>query len=385
MKILIAPNAFKESLTAHEAAAAIARGLRRAIPRVRLTLMPVADGGDGTVEVLRRACGGRVTFHKVTGPLGAPVRAPLIQLGGRGPKSFVIEMAKTSGLALVPPARRNPMKTTTRGLGEMIAIARDRGARRIIMSLGGSATVDGGIGMAQALGFRLLDSRGREIASSGDGLTKLKTIVPPEGAANEFPEIIAACDVNNPLLGPRGAAAVFGPQKGATPAMIPKLEAGLKNLAQLLAQSLPARAGRRLHLIPGSGAAGGVGAGLVGFLGARIEPGAEFILDTIGFDRALAACDLVITGEGRLDRQSLHGKAPAAVGRRAARAGKPCIALAGSVEPELASSARHLNDGGWIACYSIVPGPMALNDALALAEQNIENVAHQIGRTIRAM
>ncbi|MBI1784509.1 glycerate kinase [Candidatus Sumerlaeota bacterium] len=221
MKIILAPNAFKESLTAHEAASAMVRGFRRALPGAELIELPVADGGDGTAEVLRRAIGGEVRFVSVTGPLGGRIKAPIIRLKRQVVPTDVIEMAKCSGLALIPREKRTPMLTTTYGLGEMIAASLKRGARRIIITLGGSATVDGGAGMAQALGFSLLDRKGRSIPRGGRGLELIGRIEPPSDV-HRFSgvEIIAVCDVKNKLLGSNGAAAVFGPQKGATPEMI---------------------------------------------------------------------------------------------------------------------------------------------------------------------
>lgn len=380
MKIVIAPNAFKESLPAHEAARSLARGLRKSLRDAELVLVPVADGGDGTADALRRNAGGRLLHAEVTGPLGEPVRAARVRLSGRDPVTDVVELARTSGLALVPPAQRDPMKTTTRGFGEMIGLAMRGGARRIIVAIGGSATVDGGAGMAAALGFELLDSRGRPIPDGGRGLEKLESIRPP--ANFNPPEILVACDVSNPLLGPRGAAAVFGPQKGATPTMIPRLEKGLERLASRIERDLGARPRGGLAAMAGGGAAGGVGAGLVGFLGAKIESGAELVLRHAGFERALEGADFVITGEGRLDTQTLGGKAPAVVARMASARGIPVIGVAGSVDPELAASRAALRRGGWTACLSIVPGPMNLADAMADAPALLENAGVQIGALI---
>lgn len=383
MKIVIAPNAFKESLTADEAARALARGLRKSLPRAELVLTPVADGGDGTGDVLRHNAGGRSLRSEVTGPLGEPVLARRVRLAGSGPLTDVVEVSQTSGLVRVPPSRRNPMKTTTRGLGEMIALAARSGARRIIVALGGSATVDGGAGMASALGFRLLDHRGRPIPDGGRGLESLARIDPPDDF--DVPEILVASDVTNPLLGPSGAAAVFGPQKGATPAMIPRLEAGLARLAELLERDLGAKPRGGLASIAGAGAAGGLGAGLVGFLGARIESGAELVLRYAGFESILDGADLVITGEGRLDMQTLGGKAPAVVARAAAARGIPVIGVAGSVERGLASSPAALRRGGWTACLSLVNEPMDLETAMRNAAPLLENAGVQIGGIIRAL
>lgn len=377
MKIVVAPNAFKESLTAIEAARAMRRGLRRALPKSRIVEFPVADGGDGVGEVLRRALGGSATRHRVTGPLGEPVQARLIRLGGRGPRTFVIEMAESSGLRLVPAALRNPTRTTTRGLGELIAVAIGRRAERIVIGLGGSATVDGGSGMAQALGFLLLDESGREIGEGGGSLTRLAKIVPPP---MPFPpmgvEIVALCDVKNVLLGERGAAAVFGPQKGATPSMVAELETGLAVLANRIQADLNRPVARRR----GAGAAGGLGAGLMGFVGASMSPGAEWILGASGFDSVVKGADWVMTGEGRLDVQTLEDKAPAVVASRAALQGVPTVALAGSVDPALRRSrgGREL----FASCHSITNGPLTLEEAQARAGELLEEAAFETGRLL---
>ncbi len=269
--VVVAPNAFKETFSPLRAARLIARGLSRAIPRARLLLVPVADGGDGTLEALRAGLGGRLVRVRVTGPLGTPVRSRYLRAG----RTAVIEMAEASGLKLVPPAKRNPMVTTTRGTGELIAHAFRRGAREILVGVGGSATVDGGAGALEAVEPRMAR------------------------------RVTVLCDVDNPLLGPRGAARVFGPQKGATPAMVRLLEARLARWAR----QLRARTGVDVRGLRGAGAAGGLAAGLAA-LGARLVSGADYILRAAGFPRP---CDFVVTGEGRVDRTSLGGKAVGAV------------------------------------------------------------------------
>lgn len=377
MKFVLAPNAFKESLTATQAARAMRRGLQRALPAAELLEFPVADGGDGVAEVLRSALGGSVTRHHVTGPLGDPVEARLVRLRDAGGPTFVIEMAETSGLRHVPPGRRHPMKTTTRGLGELIEIAVRKGAGRIVIGLGGSATVDGGAGMARALGFRLLDTRGRELPEGGGWLEKLDRIVPPgDPGAFSAVEFIGLCDVKNPLLGRRGAATVFGPQKGATAAMVPRLECGLERLSNCLRRDLKRWVARR----NGAGAAGGLGAGLVGFLGAALHPGADWILDAAGFDQALEGADWVLTGEGRLDLQTLEDKAPAVVARRAGAGGIPVIALAGSIDPALRRSRTGRET--FTVCYSIMDGPKTLAEAQREAGRLLEATAFEIGTLI---
>jgi glycerate 2-kinase len=380
MKIVLAPNAFKESLTAAQAARAMRRGLARALPQAELIEFPVADGGDGTAEVLRHALGGRWSRHRVTGPHGRPVVARLLQFNARDLKTFVIEVADTSGLRLVPPSERDPLRTTTRGLGELIRLAINRGARRIVIGLGGSATVDGGAGMAQALGFSLADPRGKQLPPGGGALERLHRIdPPPRNALDPAVEFIALCDVKNPLLGPRGAARVFGPQKGATRASIPRLEHGLARLAGCWRRDLgsPALAGRA-----GAGAAGGLGAGLVAFLGAELRPGAAWLLDAAGFDRAIGGADFVITGEGRLDAQTLEDKAPAVVARVAAARGVAVIALAGSVDPALRKARGR--SGPFRACFSILDAPMALPEAQRRAAELLERSAFEVGRLLEA-
>ncbi len=377
MKIVLAPNAFKESLTAPEAARAMRRGLRRALPEAELVEFPVADGGDGVGEVLRRSMGGSSTRHRVTGPLGEPLEARCVRLKSGEARTFVIEMAEASGLKHVPPAKRNPLKTTTRGLGELIGIALHKGAERIVIGLGGSATIDGGAGMAQALGFELLDAHGRSIPDGGEGLFKLHRIVPPDdGETLSSVEVVGLCDVKNPLLGGQGAAAVFGPQKGATPTMVQRLEDGLGRLAECMKRDLKVKVTR----IEGAGAAGGLGAGLLGFLGAELRPGADWILDATGFDRALEGADWVITGEGRLDAQTLEDKAPAVVARRAAARGVPTLALAGSVDSRFRKSkaGREL----FAMCHSIMDGPMEMDEAMARAAELMESAAFEIGMLI---
>ncbi len=379
MKIVLAPNAFKESLTAPEAARAMRRGLRRSLPEAELVEFPVADGGDGVGEVLRRSMGGSSIRHRVTGPLGAPVEARCIRLKEGGVRTFVIEMAETSGLRHVPRAKRNPLKTTTRGLGELIRIALQQGAECIVIGLGGSATVDGGAGMAQALGFDLLDARGKRIPDGGEGLGKLHRIVPPAGRQTlSNLEVVGLCDVKNPLLGSQGAAAVFGPQKGATPTMVPRLEDGLARLAECLKRDLKVK----VTSVEGAGAAGGLGAGLMGFLGAELRPGADWILDATGFDRALEGADWVITGEGRLDDQTLEDKAPAVVARRAAARGVSTLALAGSVDSRFRKSkaGREM----FAMCHSIMDGPMEMDEAMARAAELMESSAFEIGMLIAA-
>ena len=330
MRIVIAPNAFKGSLSALEAAEAIAEGVQVAAPDIELVLLPIADGGDGTVEALVAATHGEHRSLRVRGPLGDPVDAAygLIDQGS----TAVIEMAKAAGLALVPTEQRDPRITTTYGVGELLQHAYDAGARHFIVGIGGSATNDGGAGMAQALGYHLLDEQGHELPPGGLALNKLARIhVGGVHADWKAAVVDVACDVSNPLTGPSGASAVYGPQKGATPEMVAELDAGLQRLAEVIQRDL----GVDVDSLPGAGAAGGLGAGLVAFAGARLRPGAEMVMEALKLDETLSSADLVITGEGRLDSQTARfGKGPAAVARHAKNAGIPVIGIAGSLADE---------------------------------------------------
>lgn len=326
MRVLIAPNAFKGSLSGPAAARALARGVRGVLRDARCELMPIADGGDGLIDALRHRLGGRLVSVPVAGPLGERRRASFALLPGR---VALIEMARASGLALVPPWRRDVLRATSYGVGELIVAAVRRGAKTVVVGLGGSATNDGGAGMAQALGARLLDAEGRDLPRGAEALLKIASV--DDRAARRLLKgvrMIALSDVSNPLCGPQGSARVFGPQKGATPFEVRLLETALARWAKLLARDLGARVART----PGAGAAGGLGAGLLAFGRARILPGADWVLDRLGVDAALARADLALTGEGRLDRTSLLGKAPVALARRARRAGVRCAAVAGSIQ-----------------------------------------------------
>jgi glycerate kinase len=371
MKVVFALNAFKESLSATEACRAVAKGFCRGCPEAEAVLFPVADGGDGTAEALVTATSGRMVARRVCGPLGRPVRARY-GIFGNG-RTAIIEMAKASGLALVPPRLRNPLKTTTYGTGELIADALRRGVRRIIVGLGGSATVDMAAGMAQALGARLVDRRGRPIARGGGGLADLARIDLGELRSRlAGVEIVGATDVTNPLLGRRGGIRVYSPQKGASPAMVRRLEAGARHAARIIARDL----GIEVADIAGAGAAGGFGAGIVAWLGGRLRSGIDVILEAADFARAIEGAALVITGEGRIDGQTAFGKAPAGVARRAKAAGIPCMAIAGSIGP----GADTLHSLEIKAIFSICSGPMSLNDAMRNARPLAEQCGEQIGR-----
>jgi len=323
VRVVVAPNAFKGTLTATVAARAMAAGVREAFPGAEVLEVPVADGGDGTVEALVDANHGEYRTARVDGPLGDPVdaRFGLIE-GGR---TAVVELATASGLALLDPARRDPRHASTYGFGQLLEAAREQGAGEIIAGIGGSATNDGGAGMAQAVGYRLLDGGGGEIARGGAALARLARI--EAGRFTRWPQRLrVACDVDNPLVGPRGASHVYGPQKGADAQTVRALDAALGHLAEIVERDLGVDAATR----PGAGAAGGTGYGMVVFLGAELVPGAPLVVEAAGLDARLEGADLVITGEGRVDAQTAYGKAPGEVAKRARRAGVPVLLLAGA-------------------------------------------------------
>jgi glycerate kinase len=328
MKIVVAPNSFKGSLSATQAATAIALGVREVYPDAEIAEIPIADGGDGTVEALVTARGGSYRWVNVDGPLGDPVLASfgLIDAG----RTAVVELASASGFELIPAARRDPRKTSTYGFGQLLEAARREGASSVIAGIGGSATNDGGAGMAQALGYRLLDRDGREIPRGGMALLRLERI---DGAGLDpgwhSVRVMVASDVTNPLTGPKGASYVYGPQKGADPLTVRQLDQALAHLADVFEREL----GKRVADIPGAGAAGGTGAGLLAFLDANLTPGAALVVDSSGFDDALKRADLVITGEGRVDAQTAYGKAPGEVAKRAKAAKIPVLLMAGSKGP----------------------------------------------------
>lgn len=370
MKVVIAPDSFKESLSAPEVAEAISRGWLRARPDDETLLRPMADGGEGTVDAVLAARPGERRELLVCGPLEQPVTA---HWGWLEDATAVIEMAAASGLHWVPEGKRDATRTTSRGTGEVIRAALDAGAKKIIIGLGGSATNDAGLGLLQALGVSFLDGEGSELGAGGAKLAQLERIdlsgLDPRLGAVEFE---VAADVNNPLCGPHGASAVFGPQKGANPAQVQQLDAALERFAEVAAQAL----GQDHRLFPGVGAAGGLGFACRAFLKARFRPGIELIAELSELEPALTGASLVITGEGRLDGQSLHGKTPVGVAHVARRAGVPVIALAGSVGEGLAE----LREVGIEAAFSLAPGPITLADACARAAQELENRAEALAR-----
>jgi glycerate 2-kinase len=325
MKIIVAPNTFKGSLSATQAAKAIARGVREVFPDADVVEIPVADGGEGTVEALVSANGGTYEWVNVEGPLGDPVLASYGLIDGG--KSAVVELASASGYVLLSPAMRDPRKTSTYGFGQLLEAARKSGAKSVIAGIGGSATNDGGVGMAQALGYRFLDAAGADLPRGGAALLRLERI--DDSGLNpgwRSVRVMVACDVTNPLTGPQGASAIYGPQKGADPATVKLLDRALGRLAEVIERQY----GKRVADIPGAGAAGGTGAGLMAFLDAKLVSGAGLVVDASGFDRALPGAQLVVTGEGRADGQTAYGKAPGEVARRAQAVGVPTFLIAGS-------------------------------------------------------
>ncbi len=323
--ILLAPDSFKGSLSARRFCEVAGAAIRRALPDATVLPHPLADGGEGTLEVLAELEGAERIALPVTGPLGERVRADWLRL--RAQRTAVIEMARASGLLLVPPGQRRPLEATTRGTGELLAHALRTGARRIVVTLGGSATTDAGTGFLSALGYRFLDKDGRPLPPGGGALERLARIEAPHPALDDV-ELVGATDVTTPLLGPTGAARLFAPQKGASPAEVERLERGLARFAEVVKRDL----GLEVAEVPGAGAAGGLGAALR-VLGARLEPGFGLVAELTGFEARFhpRPPDLVITGEGRLDSQSAHGKVPVEVAKVAKRHGVPVVAVAGEV------------------------------------------------------
>jgi len=377
MKILVAPNAFKEALSAREAGEAIKGGLERALPDSDITVLPIADGGDGTIEVLVEATSGKFIERYVTGPLGERVKASFGILGDG--KTAVIEMARTSGLALVPKEKRNPAITTTYGVGELIKEALERGVKRILVGIGGSATNDGGAGMAQALGAKLLDKEGKELPFGGLALKDLASI----NMSGFHPlakdcEVIVMADVKNPLCGPKGASYVYGPQKGGTEELIEELDKALFNFAQVIRRDL----GKDILDLPGSGAAGGLGGGLVAFLDAKLKPGIDVVLETLGIEEKLNGVDLAISGEGKIDGQTIFGKGPAGIAKKVKEKNIPVILFGGSVDDD----AEILKEEGLVdAIFSITRGPVSLEESIKHTRGQLEWISYQIGGLIKAL
>ena len=379
MRILLAPDSFKGALSAAQACAAMAEGIRRASPDAEILSIPLADGGEGTTEALVAACGGWIQTVEVTGPLPAERGQVEAQLGWIGEGRAVLEMASASGLPLVSPQRRNPLHTTSFGTGELVAAALEGGAQHLILGLGGSATNDLGAGMAQALGLRFLRADGAPIVQPlcGGLLREVEALDLTEiHPALAHCTIKVACDVDNPLLGPQGATAVYGPQKGATPQIAAELEAGLAHLIDLLEEAT----GQRVRERPGAGAAGGMGAMLMALTQAELRPGIELVLDASGFAADLEGADLVLTGEGRVDTQTSRGKTISGVARAAAAARVPVVVIAGEIGP----GAGQLHAMGVSSLFSLVPGPMDLATAMARSPELLADATERVVRLLVA-
>ena len=374
MRVVIAPQSLKGSLTAAEVGQAIAHGVRAVYAQAEIEVIPVADGGEGTVQALVDATGGEIVWQTVTGPLGTPVSA-FFGLLGDG-RTAAIEMAACAGLPLVTPSQRNPLITTTYGVGELVLAALERGRRHFIIGIGGSATNDGGAGMVQALGALLLTEKGTEIARGGATLATLARIS-NEHLDRRLQECVVevACDVTNPLCGPTGASAVYGPQKGATPAMVVELDAALAHYAAIVERDM----GYAVRDIPGSGAAGGLGAGLLAFLGATLRPGAQLVLDAVDLEASVRSADLVITAEGQIDGQTAYGKSVGAVATLAKRYEIPVLALAGG----LGENYQCVYDLGVDGVAVLPSGPMTLSHAMEHAAPLATDVTERMLRVLR--
>lgn len=373
-KIIIAPDSFKESMTAKQAAEAIARGFRDVFQHsVNLDIIPMADGGEGTTQSLADALNGKMYKKDIIGPLGEPVTATYAV--SEEHRTASIEMAEASGLALVPNGKRNPMITTTYGTGELIKAALDHGVKRIILGIGGSATNDGGVGMMEALGGRFYGRHNEKIGCGGGQLVHLTDIDTTDiDARIRDVEFVVACDVDNPLLGPDGASAIFGPQKGANDEMVAKLDAALHHYHHILEKVT----GKDVKDIPGSGAAGGLGAGLLAFLDATLESGVDIVLQETKFHEKAVGADLVITGEGKIDGQTIYGKTPVGVAKAAKQNGANVIALCGT----LGSGYEKVYAHGIDVAFSVQKGPEKLEDALLNGERYLESLAKNVAKVI---
>ncbi len=369
MKIVIAPDSFKGCLNALDAALAMQRGVLRVYPDSVIDMIPMADGGEGTVEAMLCAVTGEKITVNVTDPLGRSIDATygLIDEG----ETAIIEMAAASGLTLLGNQERNPLVTSTQGTGFLISNALDRGVKKILLGIGGSATNDGGAGLAVALGVKMLDARGNELPQGGAALANLVSIdmsgLDPRLAKVK---IEVACDVQNPLCGPEGASAVYGPQKGASLKDIKVLDTALQRFGEILSRV----SGTNLLELVGGGAAGGLGAGVVGFLGAKLRPGSQMVLEVSNADQKIMHADLVLTGEGRTDFQTAFGKVPVGVSALAQKYSVPVLAISGSVE----GSPNFLANAGVASCFSVAEGPATLEEAFMKADQQLERAVWRV-------
>lgn len=372
-KIVIAPDSFKGCMSSKEVCDAIERGIKAVIEEVSIEKIPMADGGEGTVVTLVEATGGETVKVSVLDPL-AKERQAYFGILGDG-KTAVLEMALASGLPMVPKDKRNPLITTTYGTGQLIKAALDLGCQEFIIGIGGSATNDGGVGMAQAIGVRFLDVNNEEIGFGGGSLENLAKIdmnnLDPRIKTAKF---MVACDVNNPLCGPKGASRVFGPQKGATPEMVDKLDANLSHLAEVILKDI----GKDVKNVPGAGAAGGLGAGLMAFCGAVLSPGVDLVIQATKLEARVADADLVITGEGQIDSQTAHGKTPFGVAKVAKKHNIPVAAIVGGIGQDADVLYQH----GIDVIFSIVDGPLNLDECMLKGPQLTENAANRLIRAV---
>lgn len=377
LRLLVAPSGYKESLDAESVASAIAQGARAASDRVQVTELPLADGGEGTARTMARITGGRIVAARVTGPIGDPIDSHFAMLGNSDRPTAVVELAAAAGLRDVPPDRRDPMRTTTRGVGELILAAIDAGAQRIVIGCGDSGVNDGGIGLARALGVRFLGSCGAEIAEGGIGLADLDHIdLSGLDSRIAATDIEVACNIANILTGPEGVARLFGPQKGASPEDVETLAAGLDRYADIIERGC----GHDVRAIPGGGASGGVGAGLHALLGARLVSRFDALFPYFDVDTAIAECDLVITAEGGVDFKTARGKIPVEIGMRGRAAGKPVIVLAGTVGERAEVVLNH----GVCAYFSTVEKPQTLAEAIEHTREQVTLMAEHVVRTFIA-
>lgn len=371
---VLAPDSFKESMTAKQVCVAMEAGLRRVFPDARYLHVPMADGGEGTTQSLIDATGGELFTLRVTGPLGTPVEASYGIMGSGD--IAVIEMASASGIHYVNARTKNPLLTTTRGTGELIRACLDKGIKKIILGIGGSATNDGGAGMAEALGARFFDAQGKRLAAGGGALGDLQRIdISGLDSRLAQVDIQVACDVTNPLCGPQGASAVFGPQKGATPAMVATLDSNLAHYALIISQQL----GKDVATTPGAGAAGGLGAGLMAFTPCTLRNGIEIVVEYSGLGKHMAGADFCFTGEGRIDFQTRFGKTPYGVAQVARQHHVPVIAVAGSIGDDIDA----LYEAGIDAIFGIIPHAATIESLLQEGTVNMERTCENIGRLIK--
>lgn len=388
MKYLLAPDSFKEAASAQAVAESMRRGVAAGDPGAECRMMPLSDGGEGLTDALVQATGGELRSEHAHDALGRPIITRYGFLGeggfgtshdGENPRTAVVELASASGLERVSPADRNALSASTFGTGLLIRAAIDAGADRIVLGLGGSATTDGGTGLARALGFRFLDTAGHDIPLGGGSLVDLERIDDSEvpNFVKNVP-IVLACDVTNPLTGPEGAAHVFAPQKGANTAQVELLDQGLANLAHAIMQYN----GRDIERIPGTGAAGGTGGGMLGLFNTTVRPGIELVLDLTHGREACAWADVIITGEGSIDSQTPYGKVPSGIAKLAQSQGKPTIAIGGTVTRD-PHTIEALNETGIVATFGIAPGPADLATLIANTERNVEITCAAIAGTLR--